>query len=157
MRLWNRVSRDGLLTAAGVVLALLTLTGVATSAERAPVNLDLEEGELGKTPTGWIHPVSSSFAGYKVQLTDEQPGSGKRCALISRTARGQAPAFGDYGDLTQSFDAAAYRGKRVHLRAAFRAEVSGWVNSAELWLRVDRKDGVGFYDNMGDRAITQRE
>jgi C-terminal processing protease CtpA/Prc len=114
-------------------------------AERGPVNLDLEDGELGKVPAGWLHPKSSVDAGYKVRLTEENPKSGKRCALISREA---GEVTSGPGNLMQSFDAAAYRGKRVRLRAAVRAEVSGFRNQALLWLRVDRKDGQpGFFDN----------
>src|SRR5262249_32414239 len=52
----------------------------------------------------------------------------------------------------------AYRGKRVRLRAAVRANVAGRGNQALLWLRVDRKGNQpGFFDNMGDRPITQNE
>jgi C-terminal processing protease CtpA/Prc len=138
-----------------VALALLTLVSAGTAAGQGPVNLDLEEGELGKVPSGWIQPKPSVDAGYKVQLTDEQPRTGKRSALISRDAKEQAPGF---GNLMQSFDAAAYRGKRVRVRAAVRAEVSGFRNQAQLWLRVDRKDDqLGFFDNMDDRPITQKE
>src|SRR5262245_28107954 len=156
MRILNRASREGLLAAGGlVVLALLALVSAATAAEKGPVNLDLEEGELGKVPAGWVQPKPSVDAGYQVQLTDERPRSGKRCARISRDAKEGTPGA---GNLMQSFDAAAYRGKRVRLRAAVRAEISGFGNQAQLWLRVDRKDNQpGFFDNMADRPIVQKE
>jgi len=156
MKILNRMSREGLRVALSMVaLALLTLASAATAAGQGPVNLDLEEGELGKVPSGWVEPKPSVDAGYKVQLTDKQPRTGKRCALISRDAKEQAPGF---GYLKQSFAAAAYRGKRVRLRAAVRAEVSGFRNQAQLWLRVVRKDNQpGFFDSMGDRPVTQRE
>src|SRR5262249_61827636 len=94
-------------------------------------------------------------AGYKVQLTDEQPKEGKRCARISRDAGEGAAGF---GNLMQTFDAAAYRGKRVRLRAAVRANVSGLGNQALLWLRIDRQGNQpGFFDNMADRPITHNE
>src|SRR5262245_59071086 len=154
MRILNRMSREGLLAAGGLVaLALLALACAATAAEQGPVNLDLEEGELGKVPDGWVQPKPSADAGYQVQLTDEQPSSGKRCARISRDVKEESAGS---GNLTQSFDAAAYRGKRVRLRAAVRAEVSGFGNYAQLWLRVDRKDNrPGFSDDTGDRPVAQ--
>src|SRR5207249_10266216 len=72
-----------------------------------------------------------------------------------RETKGETAGF---GNLMQSFDAAAYRGKRVRLRAAVRAEVSGSGNQAQLWLRVDRKnDELGFFDNMEDRPIVQKD
>ena len=66
-----------------------------------------------------------------------------------------------YGSLQQRVEAAAYRGKRLKLRAAVRAEVEGSGSGAYLWLRV-RKPGFGpaavaFHDNMADRPITARE
>jgi Peptidase family S41 len=150
------MAREGFLAAGGLAaLALLTLTCAATAAEQGPVNLDLEKGELGKVPDGWVQPKPSIDAGYKVQLTDEQPRSGKRSALISRDAKEEAAGS---GELMQSFDATAYRGKRVRLRAAVRAEISGFSNQAQLWLRVDRQDNQpGFFDNTDDRPVPQTE
>ncbi len=93
--------------------------------------------------------------GTGCRLTTDQPKTGKHCVRISRDANAPAPGF---GNLMQSFDAAAYRGKRVRLRAAVRAEVAGFRNQAQLWLRVDRQgDQPGFFDNMVDRPITQKE
>jgi transglutaminase-like putative cysteine protease len=66
-------------------------------------------------------------------------------------AKGEVP-----GVVLQSIDAAGYRGKRVRFRAAVRADVKGNGNQAMLWLRVDRKEGEGFFDNMADRPITAR-
>src|SRR5262249_24901823 len=146
MRIPNRVSRVGFLVLFGMVAwALWSVACAQTPAERGPVNLDLEDGELGKVPTGCLHPKSSVDAGYKVSLTEENPKSGKRCAVISREA---GEITSGPGSLMQTFAAAAYRGKRVRLRAAVRAELSGFRNQAVLWLRVDRKDGqLGFFDN----------
>jgi hypothetical protein len=145
------MSREGSLAGAGLVaLALLILASTPIAAQQAPVNVDLEEGELGEVPKGWVQPKPSVDAGYQVQLTDEQPRSGKRCAQISRDAEERV---WESGNLMQVFDAADYRGKRVRLQAAVRAEVSGYGNNAQLWLRVDRKDNQpGFSDDTGDRS-----
>ena len=54
----------------------------------------------------------------------------------------------------QTFDAAAYRGKRVRFRAAVRLAAAGDDDRAQMWFRVDRTDGgMGFFDNMRDRPI----
>jgi C-terminal processing protease CtpA/Prc len=140
-----------LATASMAALALFSLNSSATAAERGPVNLDLEEGELGEVPTGWILPKPSVDAGFKVQLTEDRPKSGKRCALVSRDAKDEVAGI---GNLMQSFEANAYQGKRVRLRAAVRTDLKGVGRQAQLWLRVDRKDDQpGFFDNMGDRPI----
>jgi hypothetical protein len=97
-------------------------------------------------------PVPSRDAGYAAQLTEDHASQGKRCALLSgEPLKGQAFAF---GNLMQSVDATPYRGQRVRFRAAVRAEVAVPGNQAQLWLRVDRKEGMtGFFDNMQDRPI----
>jgi C-terminal processing protease CtpA/Prc len=119
--------------------------------QTGPVNLNLEAGKLGQTPTGWIFPAMSAQSGYTASLTDEKPKSGVACAVIRREGAATVQAF---GNLMQSFSAAAFRGKRVRFRAAVRAEIPGLGGQAQLWLRVDRRDRqMGFFDNMGDRPI----
>lgn len=53
--------------------------------------------------------------------------------------------------LSQSFDAAAYRGRPVRLRGKVRAANHG---KARLWLRVDRDEKTMFFDNMLRRPVT---
>jgi len=111
-----------------------------------PLNLGLEDGKLGEKPIWWIAPTP----GYSATLTEDNPKSGKRCAVLAPVAGAQKYQF---GNLMQTVDAAKYRGKRVCLRAAIRAEVSG-DNRVQMWLRVDRPNKqVGFFDNMQDRPI----
>jgi len=137
-----------------ITAALLYLAGWAC-AQPGPLNLGFEQGQPGQTPAGWFVPIPSQRSGYTARLTGQNPKSGTYCAVITHT--GQAPPAG-FGNLMQSFDATAYRGQRVRFRAAVRAEVAGSGNQAQLWLRVDRKDGrMGFFDNMGDRPITAPE
>jgi hypothetical protein len=118
--------------------------------QAGPVNLNFEDGMLGQAPAGWNFPAVSAQNGYAARLTDEMPKSGAACALIEH-AGAAAQAF---GNLMQSFSAAAYRGKRVRFRAAVRTEISGSAGQAQLWLRIDRGNRqMGFFDNMGDRPI----
>jgi hypothetical protein len=61
---------------------------------------------------------------------------------------------GPNGVMTQTIDAAPYRGARIRLRAEVRVSGAG---TAQLLLRVDRPGGLGFFDNMGDRPIPPGE
>jgi C-terminal processing protease CtpA/Prc len=138
------------LGALGVMLTCGALP-VQADVPKAPVNLDFEQGELGRVPNGWFFPVPGQKAGFSAKLSEEKPRAGKRCLLIERT---RAAERGGLGNLLQSFDAAPYRGKRVRYKAAVRADVQGFGNQAQLWMRVDRKnDEPGFFDNMSDRPI----
>jgi C-terminal processing protease CtpA/Prc len=147
--------RAGILTAASLLFIALPALGLGSAAGQGPVNLDLEGGTVGEVPTGWFVPALVEKAGYKVQITEDGPKEGRRCAVLSRdAANGPLRAF---GNLMQSFDATRYRGRRIRFRAAVRTEVAGAGNQAQLWLRVDRKGSVmGFFDNMGDRPIIDK-
>src|SRR5262245_17482095 len=128
-------------------------------APKALVNPGFEEGEVGQAPAGWTSPPNSQQSGYVAALIDEQPKSGRHCLIIKREAL--TPA-GAPGNLMQSLDAVAFRGKRIRLRAAVRANVAGSGAKAQLWLRVDRqkrdnRQVMGFFDNMADRPILAKE
>lgn len=117
--------------------------------EPQPVNLDFEQGETGKLPTGWVSPTKVD---YSCEVTEENPKSGKRAALLRSVASDAAGA--GFGNIMQAIDAKPFRGRRVRLRAAVRIDASMPAALAQLWMRVDR-DGnkPGFFDNMGNRPI----
>ncbi len=134
-----------------------------------PANLDFEDGEPGAPPEGWsFGPRQGGFDDvvatlrdfdFDVTTSENQPYQGEQSAMISRPpGRHYGEAFGLLG---QRIDAAAYRGKRVRLRAAIRTEVTGPGNQAYLWLHVTKKlafpPSTAFYDDMSDRPITNRE
>jgi C-terminal processing protease CtpA/Prc len=50
-------------------------------------------------------------------------------------------------------DATSHRGKTVRLSAWVKVQARGMNGQAQLWLRVDRPSGPGFFDNMRDRPI----
>jgi hypothetical protein len=86
--------------------------------------------------TNWTLPAEFRPAGYERLFRDG-------ATVLS----GPGPG----GALTQTFDAAPWRGQAVRLRATIRVEGGG---AAKLILRVDRPGGeLGFFDNMGDRPI----
>ncbi|HEY7543541.1 MAG TPA: erythromycin esterase family protein, partial [Blastocatellia bacterium] len=117
----------------------------------APTNLDFEEVESGKSPTGWLVPPATIKMGFEVAVSEERPSSGKRSAMISRTSDNY---YGETaGSLTQRIAAAAYRGKRIKLRVMVRAEGVGPGNRAYVRLRVTRPNGVEF-DNAINNPVT---
>jgi hypothetical protein len=50
-------------------------------------------------------------------------------------------------------EATKHQGKKVKLSAWVKARPRGTGSRAQLWLRVDRPSGPGFFDNMYDRPI----
>lgn len=135
-----------------LTIALLgwLLPAARATGQVRPENLDFEQGELGRVPTGWIVPTP----GYGALLTDQGARQGQRCVLLQseRGAKESAP----FGNIMQVVDAGAYRGKLVRLRAAVRVEGARATDRAQLWLRVDRAGGrMGFFDNMSHRPISE--
>ena len=123
---------------------------------KTPANLDFENSRPGEAPADWMVPNYLQDFDFAVATSEVNPRTGRRCAVISRTP---GRHYGEmYGSFSQRIDAAAYRGSRIRLRAAARADVTGPGNRAYLWLRVMKKgQNVAFYDNMADRPITARE
>lgn len=118
------------------------------------VNPDFEQGYVGQVPEGWHSPTTG---GYAVELIAENPKTGKRAAVVRSVAATQDKAA-PFGNLMQSIDATAFRGRRVRFRAAVRTESAGPAARAQLWMRVDRSGSqMGFFDNMADRPITSGE
>lgn len=101
----------------------------------APLNLDFEEGEVGKPPPGWWAPATEVFGGYEVEVSEARPKKGKRCAIVRR----DKPWPWGYGMIAQEIDAAPFRGKRVRVSAAARAEALG--KGARARLVVDVRQG----------------
>jgi hypothetical protein len=60
--------------------------------------------------------------------------------------------------LMQTLPAHTLRGRTVRLRGQVRATARDATSAAALWLRVDRPNQqMGFFDNMGNRPIRERE
>jgi C-terminal processing protease CtpA/Prc len=133
---------------------------VETNPPKTPlVNPGFEDGEVGQMPSGWSVQPLSQQNGFAAALTDEQPKSGRYCLVFKSRVGAFTPTP---GALDQSIDAAAFRNKRVRLRAAVRTSVTGPGAKAQLWLRVDRQNRDnrtvrGFFDDMSDRPILARE
>ena len=75
-----------------------------------------------------------------------------------RTHRAAPAPTDGFVTLMQTVPAEALRGKAIRLRGQVRAIPADPVGGAALWLRVDRPSQImGFFDNMGDRPIRERE
>ena len=113
-----------------------------------PLNLDLEDGQLGKPPPGWLAAGNQLL--FPVDVVADGCLHGKRCARIHSAG---TPGRNDFGNIMQTLDATKYRGKKVRFRAATRVEAGA---QAFLWMRVDRPERqVGyFYNSMYEPPIT---
>lgn len=145
-----------------IVTTIFAATVPKAFAAQAPANLDFEEGEVGKVPVGWTVPASTDNKGFTALISEDNPKSGQRCVLLSRDAKGKDAgdfyASGAQGKLTQSVDAAPYRGKRVSFRVAARCDAEGYLAGAQFLVRISPKAGApSFYDDMADRPIVQKE
>lgn len=88
----------------------------------SPANLDFERGPVGATPEDWIAWSKLRRLGYEVVTSAEHPYDGNRSARIRRDP-GQH--YGEAsGSVLQRIDASPYRGRRIRLRAAARADVT---------------------------------
>ena len=86
---------------------------------------------------GWQMPAKLASYDFRSVTSEENPHTGKRCTRLSR-----APGrhYGEVaGFLSQQLDATAYRNRRIILKAAARAELSGRENRAWLRLFITRK------------------
>lgn len=134
----------------GLCLAAQTAPTPKPALPKVFMNPAFTEGALGEVPAGWLLPAASLKAGFQVQLVQDPGQPSQRCTVLSRTQGRET-----FGNLMQTFDATAYRGKRIRLRGALRLEAAEAGARGQLWLRVDRpKDITGFFDNSQDRPVT---
>jgi hypothetical protein len=119
-----------------------------------PLNLRFEQGTPGKVPPGWFVPALPKDADRIAELRRSGCKSQGGCAVVVAPPNAPSP----FGNLMQSFSAAAYRGKTVRLRASLRVEAAGTDDHAQMWFSVDRSRGRrGFFDDMGDRPVRAQE
>ena len=115
-------------------------------------NPGFEAGAVGEHPPGWTLRNPK----YGATIAADGPKEGRRSVVIAPAAGEAEPGV---AVLVQMFDAKAYQGKRVTLRASVRiGEPRPAMGQAQLWMRVDRAGGrMGFFDNMADRPVRSTE
>ncbi len=107
------------------------------------------------TPT---RPAASPDAASK-SVSWQHMGLGTGAAnSIYRSIRLNRP-FEMAGQVTlgRSLEAAEHAGKALKLSAWVKVRGRDMYSRAQLWLRVDRPSGPGFFDNMSDRPIKTPE
>jgi len=120
----------------------------------SPVNLQFEQGTVGKLPDGWFVPALPQDVDHWAQLRRSGCMNHDSCAVVLVPENAPVPA----GNLMQSFNAAAYRSKTLRLTAWLRLEANAPQDRAQMWLGVDRRnDQKGFFDDMSDRAVRSAE
>lgn len=132
--------------------------GAQTPAANPVPNPGFEEGAPHAPPPRWI--VNSAHddpnLGYRAAVDTARPYKGRASVRL----HGFSPAEAGktrFGSLANGLDATPYRGRRIRLTAAVRAEAP-LESTVGLWLRVDRGgEQLGFFDNMADRPIRNAE
>lgn len=139
-----------------VIICFSTLDIFSQNFLPHPYNLDFEIGEVGLLPKGWIVPSYAEKLGYKAYVTNVEPKTGKQCLELSREGEYIEDT---YGSVMQSIDASAFRGKKIRIRAAIKAEIHSPKGSAHLWVRERFKndDQVGLFEFMAQNPIVIRE
>jgi hypothetical protein len=122
-----------------------------------PQNLDFHQGVVNDVPVGWLIPKSPRAAGYGAELS--MTGCKTTvCAVVTTPPPGDGKKppqqGGPFGNLMQTFEARAYRGKTIRLRASLRLDPSSKNDRAQMWVRIDCEQGTmcGF-DNMDNRPV----
>jgi hypothetical protein len=110
---------------------------VGAANNEAPTNLALAAD--GAIPTGWLARHHSLYPFRMAAADDASPAGGR----TMRIARSDSPlAWGD-GEVTQTFPAAPWRGRRLAFGAAMRAEAPRIGTGAQIVVKVWSKGKEG--------------
>lgn len=119
-----------------MVMPQATPAAPAAEFQAAP----LQESQPGKPPAGWV----GGGRGYIAEVDRSIAHSGDSSARITALAN----RYG-VGNVSQTLDATAWRGKRVKFSAQLRTDSDSHGFSG-LWMRVEAADGrLVAFDNMG--------
>jgi pimeloyl-ACP methyl ester carboxylesterase len=69
----------------------------------------------------------------------------------------KASAQDDWVSYSKAIDTKGYEGHNFRLTATIKAEPTDDSASARLWARVDKAQGVGFFDNMWTRPVRSKD
>lgn len=114
-------------------------------------NLKFQQGAAGELPPGWFVVDSAKDSGFTASWQREGCREDLPCALLSAPATPPAESF---GTLMQTFDAQAFRGRTVRLRAWIRLERKLPADRAQLLLHVARPNRL---DNTASRPVVTEE
>ncbi|MEJ7559199.1 MAG: S41 family peptidase [Pedobacter sp.] len=103
-----------------------------------------------------LKSITPAGSAYPKQVTWQHYGHGVGPGLYKSIRTNRNVATMDmntqgFGNVTSSMDATPFKGKWIRLSSNIKAEVSS--GQAQMWLRVDKSDKMGFFDNMDARPI----
>jgi hypothetical protein len=102
-----------------------------------PENLDLAAAD-GNGAVGWAFIQLGVNAGYRETVVSDNAHGGAHSVLVSRPGPVRMPG---YATLEQAVDAAAFRGRRVRLRAAVRVETENAAGVAHPVISAENAAG----------------
>ncbi len=116
-------------------------------------NGNMEEWDESGSVKGWRFLPTGVDSGYSIKRLEQTAREGEFGVVLDSTSIPVASQM--FGNLSQSFDATAYQGKRLRFRGAVRTSDRASNGQAQLWLRVDlqKRGQMGAFDNMQDRPI----
>jgi erythromycin esterase len=120
----------------------------APSPSSSPRNLGFEDGEDGKAPADWILDTGKHF---QAAITSQGALEGRRCLHANHLG---APVPGAWCLAYQTFEAIAYRGRRLRITGQVRTSGSEGFESE---LMGSSLDGKGLRRDYRDRPITSRD
>lgn len=150
---WDRFADVGVRS-----VATVTTLGSRRSALQALVRAIAPTVQLADPGVRFTEPTTASGEG-PAQVAWEHRGYGDslRASVYASKRRGRERMISARGAsvsvLSQKVDASQLRGKRVRLRGKIRVSQHA---RGQLWLRADRGNSSGFFDNMDDRPVTSR-
>ena len=114
-----------------------------------PRNLRFAEGTPGKAPPRWTVLALPKDMDFMAPL-QRKGCRGESCVVVQSPPN--TPS--SYASMMQSFDASAYRGKTVRLRAWMKVDRELPDDHGQMFMTVSRANRrTGFADNMGDRPV----
>jgi peptidase S41-like protein len=153
---WDRVAIDGVRRVIDVHNAAALRRALAEIFQPIAPTIQLVTAGERFADAPDLHPanaaelqvVSWEHAGYGDSAVVSVYASKRR-----HRARTVPVAEHPYGAIWQAIDAAPFRGVRVRFRGQVRTRSTA---KGQLWLRIDRGNETGFFDDMRDRPVISR-
>ncbi|OGD24646.1 MAG: hypothetical protein A2Y69_01850 [Candidatus Aminicenantes bacterium RBG_13_59_9] len=101
--------------------------------------------------------VSPDAASKSVSWQHMGVGAGAADSIYRSIRLNRPFEMAGHATLARAVEAAKYAGRTLKLSAWVKVRARDMSSRAQLWLRVDRTSGQGFFDNMYDRPIMTPE
>ncbi len=129
--------------------ALFLLPGAGAPTPSSPANPGFETLDRSGAPAAWLFPAEASDLGYRFESAPGSTGRGGRLHAIP----GAAPDPAAGGSISQTIDAAPWRGGLVRFRARLKVDRPGLFVGLGLKVLRPAPKIAGYRDFMRDRPI----